>query len=68
MNLDERVLAYTCLELPGQPPFVHMGTSYLIHDLHKEVKELKSLLKEFYDWTEYKDTPFAKKCLEAATH
>jgi hypothetical protein len=41
-NLSERVEQFRCLELPGQPMSMHMGTSYLISDLWKEVERLTS--------------------------
>jgi len=40
MSLEERVLAFQRLELPGQPIGMHMGTSYLVNDLWKEVQHL----------------------------
>lgn len=39
-ELQNRVNAYSLLELPGQPMMVHMGTSHLINDLMSAVKEL----------------------------
>lgn len=39
-NLSERVEQFRCLELPGQPMSMHMGTSYLISDLWKEVERV----------------------------
>jgi len=41
-TLDERVTQFTMMKLPGQPMSMHMGTSYLVNDLHKEVKQLRS--------------------------
>lgn len=32
-ELKARVLQFDMLELPGQPMGMHMGTSYLVHDL-----------------------------------
>jgi hypothetical protein len=37
----ERAVDFACLELPGQPKFMHMGTSYLVKDLAKEVRDLR---------------------------
>jgi hypothetical protein len=39
-ELEKRVEQFQCLELPGQPQIMHMGTSYLIKDLWKEIKKL----------------------------
>lgn len=39
-TLQDRVIAYNCFDLPGQPMSVHMGTSYLINDLLKAVEAL----------------------------
>ena len=41
-DLDERVLQFQMMKLPGQPIGMHMGTSYLVNDLHKRVKELEA--------------------------
>lgn len=40
-GLDERVFQFLCLELPGQPMMVHMGTSHLVQDLHTELKKVR---------------------------
>ena len=32
-ELSKRCLQFKCLELPGQPQGMHMGTSYLVNDL-----------------------------------
>lgn len=42
-KLQERVEKFSALELPGQPPVMHMGTSYLVNDLWREVQRLRSL-------------------------
>lgn len=42
-SLEERVNQFNCLELPGQPMGMHMGTSYLVNDLWREVKRLRTL-------------------------
>lgn len=41
-TLEERVHKFNCLQLPGQPMGMHMGTSYLVQDLWAEVKRLQS--------------------------
>jgi hypothetical protein len=38
-SLEDRVTQFRCLELPGQPMSMHMGTSYLVNDLWNKVKE-----------------------------
>lgn len=43
-TLEERVLKFNMLELPGQPQMMHMGTSYLVNDLWQEIKSLKAQL------------------------
>lgn len=42
ITLDERVTAFKCFELPGQPVACHMGTSYLVNDLWREVVGLRA--------------------------
>ena len=44
-DLFERVLQFKLLELPGQPQSMHMGTSYLVDDLEKEIKRLRAEIK-----------------------
>ena len=41
-DLEKRVNQYNTLSLPGQPMGCHMGTSYLINDLWREVKRLRA--------------------------
>jgi len=41
-SLEARVMAFMTLELPGQPPMMHMGTSYLVQDLMAEVRRLSA--------------------------
>ena len=45
-SLDERVFQFQCLELPGQPMMMHMGTSHLVSDLHGELKRVRKLYDE----------------------
>ena len=40
-DLAERVIQFNLMELPGQPKMMHMGTSYLVNDLDREVRRLK---------------------------
>jgi hypothetical protein len=44
MTLTDRVRAFEMLELPGQPEMMHMGTSYLVGDLWREVRRLDAAL------------------------
>jgi hypothetical protein len=39
-TLQERVIAYKCFELPGQPMYTHTGTSRLISDLYIAVEAI----------------------------
>jgi len=45
-DLQERVVKYNTLKLPGQPIGIHMGTSYLINDLWREVQRLRKELAQ----------------------
>jgi hypothetical protein len=38
-DLKRRVDQFNMLELPGQPMMMHMGTSYLVNDLWRALKE-----------------------------
>jgi hypothetical protein len=38
-ELDDRVMQFQMLELPGQPGMMHMGTCHLVQDLHRELKK-----------------------------
>lgn len=42
-ELEERVHKFNSLSLPGQPMGMHMGTSYLVNDLWREVQRLRGL-------------------------
>lgn len=44
-SLEERVNLFNRMALPGQPLGMHMGTSYLVNDLMREVQELREALK-----------------------
>lgn len=46
MTLEERVVAFQSLSLPGQPMAMHMGTSYLVNDLWREVQRQRELLRK----------------------
>ena len=41
-DLKDRVIKFTLMQLPGQPRAMHMGTSYLIDDLWREVCSLSA--------------------------
>ena len=45
-DLETRVQQFMRLELPGQPMMMHMGTSYLVQDLWREVRNLREKLNE----------------------
>ena len=52
-DLEERVYKFQTGELPGQPMSKHMGTSYLVNDLWKEVKRLRrieTIAKDVNTW------------------
>lgn len=44
-TLVERVRQFERLELPGQPVMMHMGTSYLITDLWREIERLRAVIE-----------------------
>ena len=48
-ELEERVRKFNSLSLPGQPMGMHMGTSYLVNDLWREVQRLRGLTKRAVD-------------------
>jgi len=41
-DLEKRVQQFNTLSLPGQMRVMHMGTSYLVHDLWREVQRLRA--------------------------
>lgn len=45
-DLKRRVRDFNLNRLPGQPLATHMGTSYLVNDLWRAVKELSDQAKE----------------------
>lgn len=49
-ELEERVFKFNTLTLPGQPMGMHMGTSYLVNDLWREVKRLRGLTPRALDF------------------
>jgi hypothetical protein len=44
-DLETRVQQFKTMSLPGQPRGMHMGTSYLVNDLWREVQHLRGLVK-----------------------
>lgn len=44
-ELKERVHKFNSMSLPGQPMSMHMGTSYLVNDLWREVQRLRDYYK-----------------------
>ncbi len=45
-DLEERVMQFWSMSLPGQPLTLHVGTSNLVNDLWKEVQRLRTKVKE----------------------
>ena len=49
-ELKDRVIKFKCIELPGQPMMMHMGTSYLVNDLwsalERQEKEIEAQATE----------------------
>jgi len=41
-ELEKRIEQFNSLSLPGQPMSMHMGTSYLVSDLWKEILRLRT--------------------------
>jgi len=39
-DLKERIDKFMLLQLPGQPMAMHMGTSYLVNDLWRELQRV----------------------------
>ena len=48
-DLEKRVQQFITLSLPGQPMSMHMGTSYLVNDLWREVQRLRLLTQRAAD-------------------
>lgn len=48
-DLETRVQQFRTMSLPGQPMGMHMGTSYLVNDLWREVQHLRGLVKAYSD-------------------
>ena len=42
-ELNKRIQQFNSLSLPGQPLGMHMGTSYLVNDLWREVQRLQRI-------------------------
>ena len=43
-ELEKRVQQFNSLSLPGQGVSMHMGTSYLVNDLWREVQRLRKVI------------------------
>jgi len=56
-ELEERVLQYKTLQLPGQPMMTHMGTSYLIDDLLAALKDAAALSEGEMGWRPIETAP-----------
>ncbi len=48
-SLEERVQQFNSLRLPGQPMGMHMGTSYLVNDLWRALKEANDRAERLLD-------------------
>lgn len=46
-DLQDRVEKFMAMKLPGQPMGMHMGTSYLVNDLWREVRHLRDLVEGY---------------------
>lgn len=46
-DLEARVNQFKTMSLPGQPMGMHMGTSYLVNDLWREVQHLRGLVEGY---------------------
>lgn len=49
-DLKDRIEKFNLLELPGQPMMMHMGTSYLVGDLWREINRLTANQQEQRDF------------------
>lgn len=47
-DIKTRVEQFNRLELPGQPRMMHMGTSYLVNDMWKELERLRKAISDAY--------------------
>ena len=65
-SLEARVMAFMTLELPGQPPMMHMGTSYLVQDLMAEVRRLSPRGRRLGGWLRLTDEQIEEIFQEAA--
>lgn len=69
-TLKERVEQFNSLSLPGQPMTMHMGTSYLVNDLWREVQRLQHSARKaksvFNAARTYGDLRTAEKYIDAA--
>ena len=45
-DLSDRVALFNSIKLSEKLPMIHMGTSYLINDLYKEVRRLEELVEK----------------------
>ncbi len=62
MTLKERVDAFALMELPGQPRMMHMGTSYLINDLWREIQRLNAALSMTREGVEADEAKRQQNC------
>nr|WP_319250477.1 hypothetical protein [uncultured Celeribacter sp.] len=62
MTLKERVDAFALMELPGQPRMMHMGTSYLVNDLWREIQRLNAALSMTREGVEVDEAKRQQNC------
>ena len=62
MTLKERVDAFALMELPGQPRMMHMGTSYLVNDLWREIQSLNAALSMTREGVEADEAKRQQNC------
>jgi hypothetical protein len=62
MTLEERVDAFALMELPGQPRVMHMGTSYLVNDLWREIQRLNAALSMTREGVEADEAKRQQNC------
>jgi hypothetical protein len=41
-DIEKRYEQFRCMELPGQPMMAHMGTNYLMNDLHAALTDAEA--------------------------
>lgn len=62
MTLQQRKEAFDLMQLPGQPMMMHMGTSYLVGDLWREIQRLNAALSMTREGVEPDEAKRIQKC------